>query len=71
MGMDQDRMTEAKLPREQSPEAPRLATMNPRLLSNIPPPPMIVIHEGCISDRTTERPAAELAEEDRERQKHA
>jgi hypothetical protein len=43
------------------------AALDPRRLSRIAPPPMIVVHKGWWADRMTERPAAELAQEDRDR----
>jgi hypothetical protein len=45
------------------------ASLDPRRLSHVPPPPMIVIHKGWWADRTTERQATELAAEDREQRK--
>ncbi len=45
----------------------RPASLDPRRLSHVLPPPMIVVHKGWWADRTTERPATELAKEDRER----
>lgn len=53
-----------------NPDQPPLGTLDPRQLSSVPPPPMVVVHKGWWRDRVTERPAAELAEEGRERHAH-
>ena len=55
-------VTEAETPNGKQPSA-----LDPRRLSRIVPPPMIVVHKGWWADRMTERPAAELAQEDRNR----
>ena len=43
----------------------RPASLDPRRLSPVPPPAMLVLHKGWWRDSVTERHAADLAQEDR------
>lgn len=41
--------------------------LDPRRVSRVPPPPMVVVYKGWWKNLPTERQAADLEREDRER----
>lgn len=65
-----DRQSPASPP-HLSEQLPQLGSLDPRRLSSVPPPPMVVVHKGWWGDRVTERPAADLVREGDERRKRA